>query len=165
VQVKKVDIVKKLLLILVLAGCGFRPMFADSDTDIYVAPIASGINGIELRNALNTYFGGQKEANADYTLEVVLKEPTTKYKALEATGISTWQEISLSATYTLRAGDTVIATGKESASESYSFVRYLVAANASYNNAVQNTITVLAEKIGSRAIAETYKYAHTDTKK
>lgn len=69
------------------------------------------------------------------------------------------------ATYTLRAGDTVIATGRESASESYSFVRYLVAANASYNNAVQNTITVLAEKIGNRAIAETYKYANTDDKK
>ena len=38
---------KKLLLLLLLAGCGFRPMFMDNDTDIYVAPIASGINGIE----------------------------------------------------------------------------------------------------------------------
>ena len=136
-------------------------MYSDNDTDIYVAPIASGINGIELRNALNTYFGGQKESNAHYTLDVVLDDPTTKYKALEATGISTWQEIVMTAKYTLRAGDTVIATGKESASESYSFVRYLVAANASYNNAVKNTITVLAEKIGNRAIAETYKHAHT----
>ena len=139
-------------------------MFADNDTDIYVAPIASGINGIELRNALNTHFGGQKQANAKYTLEVVLQDPTTKYKALEATGISTWQEVLLTATYTLRTGDTVIAKGSESASESYSFVRYLVAANASYNNAVKNTITVLAEKIGNRAIAETYKYSHTDSK-
>lgn len=155
---------KKLLLILLLAGCGFRPMFSDSDTDIYVAPIASGVNGIELRNALNTYFGGQRDVTAKYTLDVKLDEPTTKYKALESTGISTWQEILLVATYTLRVGDTVIATGRETASESYSFVRYLVAANASYNNAVQNTITVLAEKIGSRAISETYKYVHTDDK-
>ena len=152
---------KKLLLVLLLMGCGFRPMFSDNDTDIYVAPIASGVNGIELRNALNTYFGGQRDATAKYTLDVNLNEPTTKYKALESTGISTWQEILLVATYTLRAGDVVIATGRESASESYSFVRYLVAANASYNNAVKNTITVLAEKIGNRAIAETYKYAHT----
>ena len=156
---------KKLLVVLLLASCGFRPMFSDNDTDIYVAPIASGVNGIELRNALNTYFGGQKEATANYTLDVKLNDPTTKYKALEATGISTWQEILLTATYTLRAGDTVIATGKESASESYSFVRYLVASNASYNSAVKNTITVLAEKIGNRAIAETYKYAHTVDKK
>ena len=161
---KKVYAMRKLLLILLLAGCGFRPMFSDNDTDIYVAPIASGVNGIELRNALNTYLGGQKEANAHYTLDVVLTDPRTKYKALEETGISTWQEIALTATYTLRAGDKVIATGKESASESYSFVRYLVAANASYNNAVKNTINVLAQKIGNRAVAETYKYAHTDKK-
>lgn len=139
-------------------------MFADNDTDIYVAPIASGVNGIELRNALNTYFGGQKDSTAKYTLDVKLNDPVTKYKALESTGISTWQEIALTATYTLRVGDNVIAKGQEKASESYSFVRYLVAANASYNNAVQNTITVLAEKIGNRAIAETYKYAHTDIK-
>ena len=155
---------RKSLIILLLVGCGFRPMFSDNDTDIYVAPIASGVNGIELRNALNTYFGGQKNITAKYTLDVTLREPTTKYKALESTGIATWQEISLSATYTLRAGDTVIATGQEKASESYSFVRYLVASNASYNNAVQNTITVLAEKIGNRAIAETYKYSHADIK-
>lgn len=156
---------KKLLLLLLLAGCGFRPLFSDNDTDIYVAPIASGVNGIELRNALNTYFGGQKEPNAQYTLDVVLNDPTTKYKALEATGISTWQEIVLTAQYTLRAGDEVVATGQESASESYSFVRYLVAANASQNNAIKNTIMILAEKIGNRAIAETYKHAHADDKK
>lgn len=152
-------------LILILTGCGFRPMFSDNDTDIYVAPIASGVNGIELRNALNTYFGGQRDATARYTLNIVLNEPTTKYKAIEATGISTWQEILLSAKYTLSAGDTVIATGTESASESYSFVRYLVASNASYNSAVQNTISVLAEKIGNRAIAETYKYVNTENNK
>ena len=153
---------KKILIVLLLAGCGFRPMFSDNDTDIYVPPIASGVNGIELRNALNSHFGGQRDANARYTLEVKLDEPTTKYKALESTGISTWQEILLVATYTLRADDTVIATGRESASESYSFVRYLVAANASYNDAVKNAINVLADKIGNRAIAETYKYANTN---
>ena len=114
----------------------------------------------------NSRFGGQRTPNATYSLEVVLNEPTTKYKAIEETGISTWQEILMTAKYTLRAGDTIIATGTESASESYSFVRYLVAANASYNSAVQNTITVLAEKIGNRTIAETYKYAHrADDKK
>ena len=153
---------KKLLLVLMVAGCGFRPMYSDKNTDIYVAPIRSGANGIELRNALNAKFGGQKDATAPYTLDVSLAEPSTECKALDKTGVATWQEVILTATYTLKAGDKVIATGRETSSESYSFVQYLVAANASYNNAVSNSITVLSEKIGNRAIAEVYKNSHGD---
>ena len=159
---KKGAHVKKLLMVLLLVGCGFRPMYSENNTDIYVPPITSGANGIELRNALNAKFGGQKDANAPYTLEVSLSEPATKYKALDKTGVATWQEILLTATYKLKYGDTVIVSGKESASESYSFVKYLVAANASYNNAVSNTITVLSEKIGNRAMAEVYKHSRGD---
>ena len=139
-------------------------MFAESNTDIYV-PVISGINGIELRNALNTKFGGQKESNAPYKLTVTLNDPQTKYKALEPTGAATWQEIKLTANYVLTYHDKTISTGTESASESYTFVRYLVAANASYNNAVANTITVLADKIGTRAIADVYKHERETTKK
>lgn len=142
-----------LLFALVLSGCGFRPMFSGQDTDIYVSPI-TGINGIELRNRLNAQFGGQRDATAPYTLAVTLDNPTTQYKALEKTGDATWQEIRLTATYTLRRGDEQIASGRESAAESYTFVRYLVASNASYNNAVRNVIQVLATKIGTRAIAD-----------
>lgn len=134
-------------------------MFSGQNTDIYVPPI-SGINGIELRNRLNAQFGGQHDATAPYTLTVTLGAPATQYKALEATGDATWQEISLKATYVLTRGDEKIASGSETASESYTFVRYLVASNASYNNAVQNIIQVLATKIGARAIAEV---AHNTT--
>ena len=148
---------KKCLCFLMLGACGFTPMFAGDQTDIYV-PAISGINGIELRNALNNKFGGQKDATAPYKLVVSLQNPTTKYKALETTGDATWQEIQLTASYVLTHGDEQIATGIESASESYTFVRYLVAANASYNNAVANTITVLADKIGTRAIADVVAY-------
>ena len=148
---------KKYLCLLLLCGCGFTPMFSGSNTDIYV-PAISGINGIELRNALNSQFGGQKDPTAPYQLVVSLKNPTTKYKALEPTGSATWQEIQLTAEYVLKHGDEKIASGTESASESYTFVRYLVAANASYNNAVTNTITVLANKIGTRAIADIAAY-------
>ena len=88
--------------------------------------------------------------------------PVTQYKALETTGDATWQEIVLTATYTLTADDKEIVKGTESASESYTFVRYLVAANASYNNAVQNTVQVLADKISARVIAETYRYEQSD---
>lgn len=156
---------KKILLvfgILFISACGFRPMFSGQDTDIYVPPI-SGINGIDLRNALWAKFGGQHGADAKYTLTVTLNNPVTRYKALEQTGDATWQEVSLTAKYVLSHNGKKIASGTERASESYTFVRYLVASNASYNNAVQNTISVLAEKISARAIAETYRYSHPET--
>ena len=137
-------------------------MFSGTDTDIYVAPI-SGINGIDLRNALWARFGGQREPSATYTLNVRLENPVTQYKALQQTGDADWQEISLTASYTLLYGDRQIASGTERAAESYTFVRYLVASNASYNNAVQNAIRVLAEKISTRAIAETYEHSHETT--
>ena len=148
---------KKVIALLLLAGCGFRPMFSGNDNDIYVDKI-SGINGIELRNALNAKFGGARDTDAAYKLVVKLDEPTKTYKGLDTTGTATWQAIKLNAHYDLFAGDKVIASGNENASESYTFVQYLVAANASYNNAVQNAISVLADKIGARAIAETERY-------
>lgn len=151
---------KIILTLLLLSGCGFTPMYVGNDSDIYVAPIR-GINGIELRNALNAKFGGAREAGAKYTLTVDLCEPVKQYKALEQTGDATWQEISMSASYKLSdtaTGD-VLISGSERASESYTFVRYLVASNASYNNAVKNSLTVLADKISTRAITAT----HTET--
>ena len=156
-------VMKKILLLVLLitmSACGFKPMFSGQDTNIYVEPI-SGINGIELRNALWAKFGGQHGTDATYKLAVKLNNPNTQYKALEQTGDATWQEVSISATYVLTYNGEQIAKGTERAAESYTFVRYLVASNASYNNAVKNTINVLAEKIGTRAIAETYKHSHT----
>ncbi len=153
---------KHLILLLLLSACGFQPMYTERDTDIYVSPI-SGINGIEMRNGLNAKFGGVHDADAKYTLTVNLKSPVTKYKGLESTGDATWQEVILTASYKLFADGKQIAKGTESASESYTFVRYLVAANASYNNAVQNTIQVLTDKIGTRVITETYKYEQNNS--
>lgn len=148
---------KKIILLLFLSACGFKPMFSGNDTDIYVAPI-SGINGIELRNNLNAKFGGQKESNATYTLVVNLSNPSTKYKALETTGDATWQEINVSASYVLSCNGEKLVSGSERASESYTFVRYLVASNAAYNNAVSNMINVLSEKISAKVIAATSQY-------
>ena len=147
---------KKIVLLLLLAACSFKPVFSGHDTDVFVNPI-NGINGIELRNALNASFGGLHESGARYTLTVNLQEPYTQYKALERTGDATWQEIRLDASYVLKEGDKEIARGNESASESYTFVRYLVASNASYRNAVMNTIDLLANKISMRVITETQK--------
>ena len=152
------------LFVLFLAGCGFRPMYSGTSTDIYVTPI-SGINGIDLRNALWAKFGGQHSSDAKYTLIVDLDEPVTQYKALEQTGDATWQEVSLIAKYSLLYDGKQIASGTERVAESYTFVSYLVASNASYNNAVQNAIRVLSEEIGARAIAETYKYENESADK
>src|SRR5574344_688220 len=149
---------------LVLAGCGFQPMYTDNVADIYVSPI-SGINGIDLRNNLTARFGGPRNSDAEYTLNIKLNEPITKYKALEQTGDATWQEIQIVAKYKLLRGETEITSGSESASESYMFVSYLVAANASYNNAVQNTIKLLSDKIGARVIAESHRYEQTEKDK
>ena len=147
---------KKILLLLMLTACSFSPIFSGDSTDVYVAPI-SGINGIELRNSLNSQFGGMHEQGAKYTLVVDLKSPETKYKALERTGDAVWQEVRLNASYVLKQGDKEIAHGSESAAESYTFVRYLVASNASYNNAVMNAIHQLSDKIGVHTIAEIKK--------
>ena len=147
---------KKLVLILLLTACSFKPIFSGNSTDVYVAPI-SGINGIELRNSLNAQFGGIHEQNAKYTLTVDLQEPSTRYKAFERAGNAVWQEVILNASYVLKQDDKIIANGSESAAESYTFVRYLVASNAAYNNAVMNTIHQLSDKIGMRVIAETQK--------
>ena len=155
---------KKCLVFLLLAGCGFRPMFTGNDADIYVAPI-SGINGIDLRNSLNAKFGGQHDASARYTLTVNLGEPTTQYKALERTGDATWQQVSMTAHFELVCDGEKIASGREVAAESYTFVRYLVAANASYNNAVKNIITVLADKISVRAMASAADYEKEQARK
>lgn len=147
---------KKLILFLMLTACSFKPIFSGDSTDIYVAPI-SGINGIELRNSLNAQFGGMHDDKPKYTLTVNLQEPVTQYKALERAGDAVWQEVRLNASYVLKQGDKEIAHGAESAAESYTFVRYLVASNASYNNAVMNAIHELSDKIGMRAIAEVQK--------
>ncbi len=147
---------KKILLLSLLTACSFKPVFSGDSTDVYVAPI-SGINGIELRNSLNSNFGGMHEQNAKYALVVNLSEPRTQYKAFERAGDAVWQEVKLNASYTLKQGDKVIAKGSESAAESYTFVRYLVASNASYNNAVMNSIHQLSEKISMRVITEIQK--------
>lgn len=152
---------KKIIALLMLSGCGFTPMFSGNDTDIYVDKI-SGINGIELRNALNAKFGGVRTPDATYKLVVKLDEPTKTYKGLDTTGTATWQAIKLHAHYDLFAADKIIASGNETAAESYTFISYLVAANASYNNAVQNAVSVLADKISTRAIAETQRYTQSD---
>ena len=148
-------------LLIALCACGFSPMHATRDNasstrDIFIAPI-SGTNGVDLRNALRAKMNAHNDtaANAKYTLTVDLKRPETIFKALQITGDATWQEVRMTANYILTDADgNKIVSATDTASESYTFVRDLVAANASYNSAVQSTIRILSEKISTRVTAK-----------
>ncbi|MCL2331461.1 MAG: hypothetical protein FWC61_02850 [Proteobacteria bacterium] len=158
---KKVFALCSLLFVLCgLAACGFSPMYMsdssprDDTRQIFVAPI-SGTNGIDLRNSLRAKFGTENDAAAKFTLNVRLENPYTVFKAIQITGDATWQEVRMIASYELKETKTgkIVLTGSDTASESYTFVRDLVASQASYNNAVQSTIRVLSEKINTRVAA------------
>lgn len=147
-------------LLIALCACGFTPMYygdnlSNKAHDIYVEPI-SGTNGIDMRNALRARFGTDNEKSSKYILTVNLAAPHTVYKAIQTTGDATWQEVRLTANYKLvdsENGETVIS-GSDQASESYTFVRDLVAATSSHNNAVQSAIRVLSDKIETRVNAK-----------
>ncbi|MCL2538157.1 MAG: LPS assembly lipoprotein LptE [Alphaproteobacteria bacterium] len=152
-------------LTLTLFSCGFSPMHAprnDATTsttrEIFVAPI-SGTNGVDMRNSLRARFGFTDGVAARYTLTVDLKNPETIFKALQKTGDATWQEVRVTANYTLTetSTGTVLISATDTASESYTFVRDLVAAQASHNNAVQSAIRILSEKIETRIVAKLAK--------
>ena len=148
-------------LLTLLSACGWAPMYDSGGRlrgetrDIYIAPI-SGTNGIDMRNALRASWGTADEATAKYSLNVKLRRPEMLYKALQTTGDATWQEVRMTASYELRERDTgtIVVTAMDTAAESYTFVSDLVAAQASYNNAVQNSIRTLAGKIETRVNAQ-----------
>lgn len=150
-------------LLFALCSCGFTPMYSDDLSnktgDIWVAPI-SGTNGIDLRNALRAQFvSGNEESTAKYSLNIDLKDPYTNFKGLQKTGDATWQEVRMTASYILKENTSgrVLVQGTAVASESYTFVRDLVAAQASKTNAVQNTLRLLSDKIGTRVAAAVAK--------
>ncbi|MCL2748565.1 MAG: LPS assembly lipoprotein LptE [Alphaproteobacteria bacterium] len=148
-----------LLSFVLCLGCGFSPMYSDNvssqTADVWVAPIY-GTNGIDLRNNLNARFGGgNDQESARYILSVDLRNPDSTFRGLQRTGDATWQEIRMTAKYEVKERDSgkVLVSGTEVAVESYTFVRDLVAAKASQDNAVQNTIRLLADKISMRTAA------------
>ena len=135
-----------------LYACGFSPVYSDNSklenklTDIYIAPI-SGTNGIDLRNHLILAWNTSNSESSKYKLSVKLNKPSTTYKALQRSGDATWEEVKMTASWTLSEGQKVISKSSESASESYTFVSDFISANASKTTAIQNTIKSIADKI------------------
>ena len=152
---------KQLLILCALwaAGCGFVPMYSDNRglqaelNDIYIAPIA-GTNGIDLRNHLILNWNTVNEPGQKYELRVKLAEPVTIYKGLQRSGDATWEEVRVTASWTLSSDGRVIAGATETASESYTFVSDLVSANASRISATQNVIQSIGNKIEMRVNAK-----------
>lgn len=151
---------KKVILVfaVLLSACGFTPMYSDNSGDsktleysVNILPIP-GTDGVELRNKLRSNLNPFGEAkNPDYNLQVSLSTGG-RLKGIQRTGDATWQEIIVSANYSL----TDAATGKEllknsdAVSESYTFVENLVAANSASAAATASAIRILSDKISAR---------------
>ena len=155
----------KRLIILCCAlccGCGWTPMYSDSQKlrrearDIYIAPIA-GTNGIDLRNYLILNWNTPNEQDAIYKLSVGLNDPATIYKGLQRSGDATWEEIRMTASWTLTSNGKTIAQSSESASESYTFVSDLISANAAKLTATSNAIRQIGERIETKVNAKLKK--------
>jgi hypothetical protein len=135
-----------------LGGCGFTPMYEenrklqDKMLEIYIAPI-EGTDGIDLRNHLISKWNTKNLPDSKYKLDVKLNKPTTVFKALQRTGDATWEEVRMTASWTLSEKAKVITKSSESASESYTFVSDLVSANASKTSAMQNAIKIISDSI------------------
>ena len=144
--------------LLSLTACGFAPMYSDARalhmelSDIYIEPIA-GTNGIDLRNHLIMNWRTPNNPGAKYVLRVMLLEPVTIYKGLRRSGDATWEDVLMTAEWSLSEGETVIAKSAESAAESYTFVADLVSANAAKISAEQNAIRSIGDKIEQKVNA------------
>jgi hypothetical protein len=91
---------------------------------------------------------------AKYVLRVMLYEPVTVYKGLRRSGDATWEEVRMTAMWSLSDGERVIAKSTESAAESYTFVADLVSANAAKISAEQNAIRSIGDKIEQKVNAK-----------
>jgi hypothetical protein len=141
-----------LVITLALGACGFTPMYEenrklqDKMLEIYIAPI-EGTDGIDLRNHLVSKWNTNNSPDTKYKLVVKLNKPATVYKALQRSGDATWEEVRMTASWTLSEKSKIITKSSESASESYTFVTDLVSANASKNSAIQNAIKIISDNI------------------
>jgi LPS-assembly lipoprotein len=139
-------------LCLILAACGFHPMYGRAAlqpelASIYVEPIAER-DGYELRNSLIDLLQSDGEASGKaYRLTIVLNE-SSQGIALQNDATITRYNQTLEARYTLSdAKGNVLTTGTQSALSAYNVVQSpyatLVAAQDSSKRAAQD----MAERI------------------
>ncbi len=143
---------------LVLAGCGFRPLYGTYGADpggqrvfssIYVAPIELERTGYELRNALiDTLEARSQPRNAIYQLNVKLNEKSEGI-AVNSTGSITRYNYTLLAHYELvdaRKGVTLVK-GNESTLSAYNVVTSPYATLVAKQDAQKRAAADIAERL------------------
>jgi LPS-assembly lipoprotein len=145
-------------LAVALAGCGFHPLFATTDTgpggqrvfhSIYVDPIAGERAGYELRNTLiDLVRGAEHQSDALYRLKVTVKQ-TIEGTAVETNGDITRYTYTMVADYALSNIHTGadITTGSETSVTGYDVVASPYATLVAQQDAQKNAAKDVADRI------------------
>ncbi len=150
---------RTLATVLLLAGCGFRPMYAPAGNQtvledfsgVQVAVIEDRI-GQQLRNDLQDLLTPRgRPAAPDFVLRVELSE-RLRTLALERTGLATRADLTIVARFSLDAvetGETVLSQ-TTSASSSYNILQSDYATLIAARDAQTKAVRVIAEDIRNR---------------
>ena len=136
---------------LLLAGCGFHPMYGQSLapqlSSIYVEPIAER-DGYELRNTLIDLLQSDGEAAGKaYRLKIILNE-TSQGIALQNDATITRYNNTLDARYTLSdARGNVLTTGSQTELSAYNVVKSPYATLVAEQDASKRAAQDVAERI------------------
>jgi len=136
---------------LLLAGCGFHPMYsralAPQMSSIFVEPIAER-DGYELRTALIDLLNSDgREGGKKYRLKITLSE-SSQGIALQNDATITRYNNTLSAKYELTdAGGTIVKQGTQSELASYNVVNSPYASLVAQQDANKRAAQDMAERI------------------
>lgn len=154
------------LCALLLAGCGFRPLYQDPEpaagavsvgtelAAVEIAPIPDRVGQL-VRNDLLYHTGGREDGGgADYRLDVRLTESISEL-AVESTGFATRSNLRLSAVYTLidLGSGRRLVNGRSRAISSYNIVDASFSTLTAQNAARERAAARVAEDIRARLAA------------
>jgi LPS-assembly lipoprotein len=141
-----------LLVLLPVAGCGFRPLYGDAKLEpqlssIFVEPVAER-DGYELRNTLIDILGSDgREGGKAYNLKITLTE-TNQGVALQNDATITRYNDTLTVNYTLRdSKGTEVTRGTQTSLSSYNVVTSPYATLSAQQDADKRAARDIAERI------------------
>ncbi|MCL2673674.1 MAG: hypothetical protein FWF01_04765 [Alphaproteobacteria bacterium] len=132
------------IAVLLVAGCGARPIRSDNPYGIRIAPISTQ-DGVEMRRVLTDVLGPPPQ-QAKYVLHVSLRRHPPVDQAIGLDDLPTRQRLGLSASYVIRDNEgNEVASGTRTATASYNLMPSPYASQI----AAQNTYTRLARSLAS----------------